>query len=83
MLTATDLDVTISCGVEAEVKEGGSITLPVKKLFGIVRELSTPEVDCRVLLAKESVAPGDLVRAKITSAGDYEWVGEVVDEPAS
>ena len=41
-----------------------------------------PEVDCRVLLAKETAAPGDLVRAKITSAGDYEWVGEVVDEPA-
>jgi len=38
-----------------------------------------PEVDCRVLLPKESAAPGDLVRAKISSAGDYEWVGEVVD----
>ena len=34
-----------------------------------------PEVDGRVLLAKESAAPGDLVRAKLTSAGDYEWVG--------
>ena len=42
-----------------------------------------PEVDCRVLLSKESAAPGDLVRAKITSAGDYEWVGEVVDEASS
>ncbi|MFN3241671.1 MAG: 30S ribosomal protein S12 methylthiotransferase RimO [Planctomycetota bacterium] len=42
-----------------------------------------PEVDGRVLLAKESAAPGDLVRAKITSAGDYEWVGEVVDDPTS
>ena len=38
-----------------------------------------PEVDCRVLLPQESAAPGDLVRAKISSAGDYEWVGEVVD----
>ena len=41
-----------------------------------------PEVDGRVLLAKESAAPGDLVRAKITSAGDYEWVAEVVDADA-
>jgi len=40
-----------------------------------------PEVDCRVLLAKDSAGPGDLVRAKIVSAGDYEWVGEVVDLP--
>ena len=38
-LTATDLDVTVACRVEATVKENGSTTVPVKKLFGIVREL--------------------------------------------
>ena len=38
--TATDLDVTIACGVEAKVKKPGASTVPVKKLFGIVRELS-------------------------------------------
>jgi len=43
--TATDLDVTISCSVEAAVKKPGATTLPVKKLFGIVRELSTGEID--------------------------------------
>src|SRR6185503_13370000 len=43
--TATDLDVTISCAVEAAVKKPGATTLPVKKLFGIVRELSTGEID--------------------------------------
>jgi DNA polymerase-3 subunit beta len=42
---ATDLDVTISCSVEAAVKKPGATTLPVKKLFGIVRELSTGEID--------------------------------------
>jgi DNA polymerase-3 subunit beta len=47
-LTATDLDVTISCGVEAGVKKKGAITVPVKKLFGIVRELPTPEIDMEV-----------------------------------
>ena len=36
-----------------------------------------PEVDGRVLLAKDSAKVGDLVRAKITSAGDYEWTAEV------
>ena len=35
--TATDLDVTVACSVEAKVKKGGSTTVPVKKLFGIVR----------------------------------------------
>jgi DNA polymerase III subunit beta len=43
--TATDLDVTIACKVEAKVKKGGSTTVPVKKLFGIVRELGGNEID--------------------------------------
>ena len=38
--TATDLDVTIACKVEAKVIKPGATTLPVKKLFGIVRELN-------------------------------------------
>lgn len=37
-LTATDLDVSISCSVEAKVKKVGATTIPVKRFFGIVRE---------------------------------------------
>ena len=47
-LTATDLDVTITCSVEAAVKKAGATTLPVKKLFGICRELSNSEIDLEV-----------------------------------
>jgi DNA polymerase III subunit beta len=47
-LTATDLDVTISCSVEAKVSREGASTVPVKKLFGIVRELSNLEMDIEV-----------------------------------
>ena len=47
-LTATDLDVTISATVEASVKEPGATTLPVKKLFGIVRELTNSEIELSV-----------------------------------
>ena len=43
--TATDLDVTVSCSVEANVKKSGATTIPVKKLFGIVRELNSPEIE--------------------------------------
>jgi DNA polymerase-3 subunit beta len=46
--TATDLDVTIACSVEAKVKKPGASTVPVKKLFGIVRELSNSEIDLEV-----------------------------------
>ena len=44
-MTATDLDVTITCSVEAAVKKPGATTMPVKKLFGIVRELTNPEIE--------------------------------------
>ncbi len=44
-LTATDLDVTITCTVEASVKKPGATTVPVKKLFGIARELSNSEIE--------------------------------------
>lgn len=47
-LTATDLDVTITCSVEATVKTAGATTMPVKKLFGIARELASSEIDLEV-----------------------------------
>jgi DNA polymerase-3 subunit beta len=47
-LTATDLDVTITCSVEAKVSKPGASTVPVKKLFGIVRELNNTEIDLEV-----------------------------------
>src|SRR2546430_755579 len=46
--TATDLDVTVTCSVEAKVKKGGASTVPVKKLFGIVRELANAEIELEV-----------------------------------
>src|SRR5882672_2951565 len=47
-LTATDLDVTITCSVNAEVKKSGAVTLPVKKLFGIARELASSDIEMDV-----------------------------------
>ncbi|MCS7337179.1 MAG: DNA polymerase III subunit beta [Verrucomicrobiae bacterium] len=38
-LTATDLDITVHTGVGAEVRRPGAVTLPLKKLAAIVREL--------------------------------------------
>lgn len=47
-LTATDLDVTIACTVTATVSKPGRTTVPVKRLFGIARELSSPEIEIEV-----------------------------------
>src|SRR5580658_2327474 len=46
--TATDLDVSISCSVEAKVKKQGATTIPVKRFFGVVRELTSPEIELEV-----------------------------------
>jgi DNA polymerase-3 subunit beta len=46
--TATDLDVTISCTVGADVRKKGAITIPVKRFLGIVRELGSPEIELEV-----------------------------------
>ena len=47
-LTATDFDVTIGCSVQASVQAAGATTLPVKKLYGIVRELASHELEMDV-----------------------------------
>ncbi len=46
--TATDLDVTINCAVEATIKKKGATTIPVKRFFGVVRELASPEIELEV-----------------------------------
>ncbi|HAB15071.1 MAG TPA: DNA polymerase III subunit beta [Verrucomicrobiota bacterium] len=47
-LTATDLDVTIAGSVVATVLKPGKTTVPVKKFFGIARELNAPEIEIEV-----------------------------------
>ncbi|MDX1951763.1 MAG: DNA polymerase III subunit beta [Verrucomicrobiota bacterium] len=47
-LTATDLDITVSSSVTARVVRPGATTLPAKRLFGIVRELSAAEIELDV-----------------------------------
>ncbi|MFP4070359.1 MAG: DNA polymerase III subunit beta [Verrucomicrobiota bacterium] len=59
-LTTTNLDLGIRCRIKAEVEQPGGITLPVRKLATIVRELPQSEV---------FVETGDSHQAKITSGG--------------
>ena len=47
-LTATDLEVTARCSVEAEVGKTGATTLPAKRLFNIIRELPANEVELEI-----------------------------------
>jgi DNA polymerase-3 subunit beta len=44
-LTATDLDVTITRTVPADVIRKGQVTLPARRLFSLVRELGAGEIE--------------------------------------
>jgi DNA polymerase-3 subunit beta len=44
-LTTTDLDLTVHCCIEADVQKTGSSTLPVRRLSGIVKELSDAAIE--------------------------------------
>jgi len=47
-LTATNLDVAIQRNVLADVEESGAVTVPARTLTGIVKELSSPEVELQL-----------------------------------
>jgi DNA polymerase-3 subunit beta len=59
-LTTTNLDLGIRCRIKADVSETGSITLPVRKLATIVKELPVNEV---------FLETSEKNQAKITSGG--------------
>lgn len=47
-LSTTDLDVTITRRIAADVTKNGSTTMPARRLASIVRELPTSEIDFEV-----------------------------------
>lgn len=47
-LTTTDLDVGIRCEIEVDVAKPGATTLPARRLFSIIRELPTSEIELDV-----------------------------------
>jgi DNA polymerase-3 subunit beta len=44
IVSGTDLTVSMRCYVEAKVVEEGSIALPARRFFQLVRELTSPQV---------------------------------------
>ncbi len=56
-LTTTNLDLGIRCRIKATVTETGAITLPVRRLATIVRELPTLDVDLETTSAHQVKIP--------------------------
>lgn len=44
VISATDLTVSMRCFMEAKIVEEGAISLPGKKLFQLIRELTSPQI---------------------------------------
>jgi len=61
-LTTFNLDVGISCQIQASIQEMGMITLPVRKLVSIVKSLPSLEVEVDVSASNQ---------AKIASGGSF------------
>lgn len=71
-LTTTNLDLGIRCRIKADVSDSGAITLPVRKLATIVREL--PQADV-------FVESGEGNQTKITSGGsNFKIMGISAEE---
>jgi DNA polymerase-3 subunit beta len=71
-LTTTNLDLGIRCRIKADVSEVGGITLPVRKLATIIREL--PQSDVFVETSENN-------QAKITSGGSlFKIMGISIEE---
>ena len=47
-LTTTDLDIGLTCVIDGEIIESGSITVPVKRFSDIIKELTEKEINVTV-----------------------------------
>jgi DNA polymerase III subunit beta len=47
ILSATDLTLSIKVYIDAQVEEEGSILLPAKRLFPLISELTSPEIEIK------------------------------------
>jgi DNA polymerase III subunit beta len=70
-LTATDLDLSISTRAKASVSEAGSLTVPAKKLFELVRKLPKEEL---------RVEAKDLTLNVGSKTGRFKFLGIRPDE---
>ena len=87
-LRATDLDLTITTGCEARVREDGSICLPARKLAEIVKSLLPGEVEIKVNGLHQATITSNGSRFKLmgVKAEDFperkEFEGEYAEIPS-
>jgi len=78
-IIATDLDVSIRCQCEAEVKKPGTMLIHARKLFEIVRNL--PDAEIQIKKDEQSWAELKCERSKYRIVGQPEEAFPSVPEP--
>lgn len=58
VISATDLSVSMRVFMKAHVLEEGAITVPARKFFYLIRELTSPQVEIHVLAETVSINAG-------------------------
>lgn len=81
-LTATDLDMTVTTRVDAEVAEGGGVTLPAKRFAEIIRELKDADVEISAEAEEISIQSGKS-KFKIVGIPTEEFPTLPKSDPAS
>ncbi len=83
-LRATDLEVSVVCRVEANVERIGATTLPVKRLFGLIREMQGGEVTLEVSEKEVSTLQAGASLYKINGIAGEEFprLPQFKEEPA-
>ncbi len=72
-LTATDLDVGISCAIPVDVQEQGAITLPAKRFSDIVKELPVSHINITTKKNNQVNIETDLCQFKIMGLTKEEF----------
>lgn len=72
-ISATDLTVSMRVFSEASVEEEGSIALPARRLFQLVRELTTPDIRIEATSSESAVIHAGSSRFKIQGMHKSEY----------
>lgn len=72
-LTATDLDIGISCVIPVDVQEPGAITIPAKRFNDIIKELPANNVSINTKKNNLVIIETELCQFKIMGLGPEEF----------
>lgn len=72
-LTATDLDIGITCVIPVDIQEPGAITIPAKRFSDIVKEFPVDLISVTTKKNNQVIIDSDLCQFKIMGLGKEEF----------